>query len=64
MLYRVSGILFFLFGCLLVLGRLFGGDSPRAGGGGFASNYSNLITGAALCAIGLYVFLKCSGQKA
>ena len=63
MLYRVSGTLFFLFGCFLMLGHLFGGNSTRAGGG-FASEYSNLITGASLFAIGLYVLFKCSGKKA
>ncbi|HYG80010.1 MAG TPA: hypothetical protein VD861_06460 [Pyrinomonadaceae bacterium] len=64
MLYRVSGLLFFLFGCFLMLGHLLVGNSPRAGGGGFASDYSNLITGAALFAIGLYVCIKCPGRKA
>jgi hypothetical protein len=64
MLYRVAGMLFFLFGCLLMLGHLFGGGSPSAGGSGFASGYNNLITGAALFAIGLFVLFKCSDKQA
>ncbi len=64
MLYRVFGMLFLLFGGFGVLGHLFGGSAPQAGGGGFASEYNNLITGAVLLAVGLYVCVKSSGKKA
>jgi hypothetical protein len=65
MLYRVAGLLFFLFGCFLMLGHLFSGGSTRPrGGGGFASAYNNLVTGVALCAIGLFVLFKSSGKQA
>jgi len=64
MLYRVFGMLFLLFGGFLVLGHLFGGSAPRVGGGGVAPEYNNLITGAVLLVVGLYVCAKSSGKKA
>ena len=65
MIYRVAGMLFFLFGCFSILGHLFGGGgSPRAGGGGVASEYNDLITGTAFFAVGLLVLFKSSGKKA
>ena len=64
MLYRVAGMLFFLFGCFLMLGHLFGGSSPSTGGGGVTSDDNNLITGVALFAIGLFVLFKSSGKQA
>ena len=65
MLYRVSGALFFLFGCFLTLGHLMGGDQPRSGESGFASGqYGNLITGITLGVAGLYVFVKSYNKQA
>ncbi len=63
-MYRIAGILFFLFGCFLTLGHFLGGDQRPVGGGGVAPEYNNLITGVALFAIGLYVLIKCSGKRA
>ena len=65
MLYRVSGALFFLFGCFLTLGHFLGGDTPRAGESGFASGqYGGLITGIVLGLAGLYIVIKTYGKQA
>jgi hypothetical protein len=64
-LYRVSGVLFFLFGSLLILGHFLGGDQPRPGESGLAAGQSGgLITGIALGLAGLYIFVKSSDKQA
>ena len=64
MLYRVSGTLFFLFGCFLMLGHFLGEDKRRAGETGFASGqYGGLITGVALGVAGLYIVLKTADKR-
>ena len=64
MLYRVSGTLFFLFGCFFMIGHFLGGDKPRVGETGFASGqYGGLITGIVLGLAGLYVVIKTSGKQ-
>lgn len=61
MLYRVAGMLFLLIGCFLTLGHLLWGDEgPRS----YDSGTSNLVTGLALLAAGLYLCLKRSDKKA
>ena len=59
MLYRVSGALFLIYGSVLTLGHILGGDKPRSGESGFASGqYGNLITGITVGVAGLYVLVK------
>jgi hypothetical protein len=64
-LYRVAGMLFFLWGSFLTLGHILGGEQPRSGESGFASGqYGNLITGITIGVGGLYVLVKSYKKQA
>ena len=64
MLYRVSGILFALFGGSLIYGHLAGDDQPRISETGFFIRYNGLISGLALLVAGLYLVIKYSKKSA
>ena len=64
MVYRIAGMLFILIGCLLSLGQLLWGGGPSGGFRGHDSGTSDLVTGVALLAAGLYLCFKRSSKKA